>query len=189
VDTAGFNQDKGNVNLLVWREELEDWPPEFSDNAIAMTTVTYDLSSFEMLDADIEFNGAHFDFGTVENGGTNFFVDLQTVITHEIGHTVGLDDLYDSQYRESTMYGVDIHDSDGTATTDKRDLAQDDIDGLCYIYPANEDPDICKEPVCGLDLDGASAICNGNGDSNGCQTTSTGLAQPTSLFSRLLELW
>ncbi len=189
VDRAEYNQDKGNVNLLVWREELADWPAEFSTHAIAMTSITYDLNSFEMLDVDIEFNGAYFDFGNADNSGTADIVDLQTVITHELGHTVGLDDLYDLQHRESTMYGVDIHDSDGSPTTDKRDLHQDDIDGLCTIYPVAEDLDTCQEPKCGLDLDGTSTTCvKQSGGSDGCQATATGLKQSDSLISRLIGL-
>jgi hypothetical protein len=188
VDKAEYNQDKGNVNLLVWREEMEDWPAEFSNNAIAMTSVTYNLNSFDILDTDIEFNGAHFEFGTVENGGDNYFVDLQTVITHEIGHAIGLNDLYDPQYKDSTMYGVDIHDSDGSATLDKRSLHQDDINGLCYIYQVDEDLDVCEEPLCGLDLDGTSSSCRNTSSGSGCQVASSGLRPATSLLSRLLDL-
>jgi hypothetical protein len=152
-----------------------------------LTTVVYDTSTGETLDADIEFNGAYFAFGSAETAGDSHIIDLQTVITHEIGHTIGLDDLYDSAHSDSTMYGVDIHQSDGSPSTDKRQLDQDDIDGLCLIYPINEDPDVCKEPVCGLDLDDTSTSCKSSG-SNGCQVTSTGLRQSTSLISRLLEL-
>jgi hypothetical protein len=191
VDRAEFNQNKGNVNLLVWRETEEDWHVDqnHNTNTIALTSVTYDTNTGDMLDADIEFNGAYFDFGNAENPGSSDIVDLQTVITHEIGHTIGLDDLYDAIDSASTMYGMDIHRSDGSPTTDKRDLAEDDIAGLCYLYPANEDPEVCNEPVCGLDLDGTSTTCVGKGSSsNGCQVASTGLKQPAFLITRLLEL-
>jgi hypothetical protein len=194
VERAEYNLDKGNVNLFVWREEMEDW--HYQEHAIAMTTVTYDKTGFffEIVDTDIEFNGAYFEFGTAESGDTDNLVDLQTVITHEIGHTVGLADLYDTQYEDSTMYGLDIHENDGTVSTDKRDLHQDDMDGLCTIYPLEEDPEECELPICGLDLNGNSTTCideenGGGGGSDGCQTAATGLERPAPLFSRLLALF
>ena len=110
------------------------------------------------------------------------------MVTHEIGHTIGLDDLYNPADKESTMYGFDIHNNDGSPITDKRILAQDDIDGLCYLYPENEDPVVCEEPVCGLDLDGTTSSCKGAGGNNGCQTVATGAGQPVALITRLLSL-
>lgn len=150
VDEQVFNDDKGNVNLLVWRETDDEWP--YSPAVIALTSVHYDPATGEIRDVDIEFNGWDFAFAAADAypDGTAL-VDLPSTVTHEIGHTLGLD-----------------HSDDLTATMApyadpgsvfKRTLAADDIDGLCAIYPLGDDPDECAEPLCGLDLTGDSTVC------------------------------
>lgn len=56
--------------------------------------------------------------------------DVQNIMTHEIGHPVGLDDLYEEEYRELTMYG---YSSKGE--TQKISLEEGDINGALAIYP------------------------------------------------------
>jgi len=57
--------------------------------------------------------------------------DVQNIATHEAGHVVGLDDLYEGQYRELTMYG---YSSKGE--TIKISLEQGDVAGAQYLYGA-----------------------------------------------------
>ncbi len=164
VDRVEFNLNSGNINLLVWRDKVEDWT--YIVDAVGMTTTHYDELTDELLDVDIEFNGAWWDFGTLDEGSTDSeVIDLANAITHEIGHTIGLKDLYDPRYSDSTMYG-----NSGPADIEKRSLLQDDIDGLCTIYPVDDDPKICKEPYCGLDLKGTSTFCiiDDDNSENGC---------------------
>jgi hypothetical protein len=154
VERVEVNSDKGNVNLLIWREELEDWP--YDRAAVAMTTTHYNLSTGEILDVDIEFNGAWFDFGTLSGmDSSSPLVDLQSAMTHEIGHTLGFDDQFAELYRDSTMYGYDTPGEIG-----KRNLTEDDTEGLCTLYPIADDPNLCEAPLCGIDLDGSSTECD-----------------------------
>lgn len=59
--------------------------------------------------------------------------DIQNAATHEAGHTLVLDDLYDPQAAERVMYGYirkgEIH---------KRVLHRDDIASICTLYPWDE---------------------------------------------------
>jgi hypothetical protein len=164
TDRVEFNDDAGNVNLLVWRESTDEWP--VGAGVVALTTVNYDPITGEIFDADIEFNGGAFEFGTLSSYPENTsLIDLRSTMTHEIGHALGLDHTLDQQ---STMWG-----QTEAGATGKRSLAQDDIDGACAIYPLAEDPQSCEEPHCGLDLSGERDTCEGptadSGKDCGCQ--------------------
>ena len=56
-------------------------------------------------------------------------MDLQNVATHEIGHGIGLDDLYGRNASEETMYGYTTY-----GETKKRTLHTGDIAGVQYLY-------------------------------------------------------
>jgi len=56
-------------------------------------------------------------------------MDLENIATHEIGHGLGLADIYDSSCSEVTMYG---YSEEGE--TKKRTLEQPDITGIRELY-------------------------------------------------------
>ena len=96
--------------------------------AIALTTTTYDVYTGQIVDADVEVNGEGFVFST---SVPTQVMDIHNTMAHEAGHTLGLDH---SSSRDATMW----EDAD-SGETKKRDLTQDDIDGLCFVYPAGAD--------------------------------------------------
>ena len=55
---------------------------------VAITPITYMLADGRITDADILFNGNQFTFSTDQTPGT---FDVQDVLTHEVGHFIGLD--------------------------------------------------------------------------------------------------
>jgi len=104
--------------------------------AIATTTTTTSRSTGEIFDTDIELNDA-FAFTTVDGlpctspGETNCIrIDVQNTVTHEAGHSLGLDHTPDPA---ATMYA-----SAPSGETTKRSLGADDIAGICAIYPAGQ---------------------------------------------------
>jgi len=56
-------------------------------------------------------------------------MDLQNIATHELGHGVGLADIYTSSCSAVTMYGYS-----NNGETEKRTLELPDITGLQKIY-------------------------------------------------------
>jgi len=56
-------------------------------------------------------------------------MDLQNIATHELGHSVGLGDLYDDVASEETMYGLSEY-----GETKKRTLYLGDIAGIQKLY-------------------------------------------------------
>lgn len=112
-----------NTNLIIWQET--DW--EHDPNAIALTTTTYDSNSGLIVDTDIEMNGVSWNFAY---DGNPYDFDIQNTITHEAGHNLGLDH---SPYIDATMNEVAV-----TGEIIKRDLHEDDINGVCFIYPSED---------------------------------------------------
>lgn len=55
--------------------------------------------------------------------------DVRNIGTHEAGHVVGLDDLYDVKYSEITLYGYSLK-----GETKKISLAAGDIQGTTVLY-------------------------------------------------------
>ena len=56
-------------------------------------------------------------------------MDFENIATHELGHSVGMDDLYNSNCSTQTMYGYA-----NFGETDKRSLEAGDIEGINLLY-------------------------------------------------------
>lgn len=85
------------------------------------------LSQREIIEAHVEFND-DFLWGVVTNP-TNEVMDVQNIVTHELGHCAGMGDLYQSGAILETMYG---YSDEGE--TNKRDLYTGDIKGITNLY-------------------------------------------------------
>jgi MYXO-CTERM domain-containing protein len=127
-DQAEYNSDQGNANVFMFRDE--SWPHQNSVDTLALTTITYNRENAQIFDADVEINSYQGDFTTTDdaNGAKD---DLLSVLTHETGHFLGLSHDSDS---EATMYAFYSREF----PFQQRDLAQDDIDGMCAIYPSDQ---------------------------------------------------
>jgi hypothetical protein len=155
-------------NVLVFR--TTDWAETlYPENAIAVTSLTK-KGDGRILDADVEINAqfaawANIDPGVDVQADPNLGLpfDLQNAITHEFGHLIGLDhtcfgladavrqidqngnpvpdcNAAPADVQQTTMFAnVDPTDKE----TSKRDLAPDDILGVCSVYPAERDPHAC----------------------------------------------
>ena len=103
-------------------------PMGTSDGILAVNHFWFYTSTGQLIDSDIKFNTS---YSWAANGGAGFF-DIQNVGTHELGHSLSLEDLYNSADSEKTMYGYA-----SAGETKKRTLDQDDIDGITYLYPGS----------------------------------------------------
>ena len=130
-DQAGYDDSisrSENLNIILWRDE--SWPhPQY--DAVALTTVTFQPQTGEIVNADIEFNTADYRF---TNSDDEVQVDVRNTLTHEVGHFLGLDH---SPVSSSTMFATAP-----PGETQKRDLHDADIAGLCFIYPEGETYDL-----------------------------------------------
>jgi hypothetical protein len=94
-------------------------------HAIALTTVDFCVRSGRILGADMELNSAEFNL-TLPEQVPEF--DLLSVLTHESGHFLGLDDLPNPGPTMSGHYS-------GGEDLGPRSLEADDEAGLCAVYP------------------------------------------------------
>ena len=164
AETKPTNGTPDMKNVITFRSV--DWPHQKS--LLALTTIIFDKTNGDIVDADMELNAVHFEFSVSE---TQVLIDVQNTVTHELGHVLGLDHpclkrdptsgesvcVSSPEIKEATMY-----QNAPTGETKKRDLHQDDVDGICAIYP--------PIPVDGAD---ASGTDTGTPKSGGCQAVGT----------------
>ena len=119
VDYSAAYGVKDSKNSIVFG----DYP---NSGVIAITSVWYNKRTREIVEFDMLFN-TRFIWGDATQDQSK--MDLQNIAAHELGHSVGLDDLYTTSCSAVTMYG---YSSEGEII--KKTLEQPDITGLQKMY-------------------------------------------------------
>ena len=180
-ERARLRPMRDHLNTISWRLPGHcDDPAHHEDEvceapqAAAVTTVFYidkpgDPNDGELLEVDVVINAAHNQF-TDGDGGPDGALDLESVVTHELGHVLGLthtcytssgrpapqDELaaripncfpsisLPSAVTEATMYNFI-----SPGETFSRDPLENEVEGICAIYA--DHPGTCRgEPAgCG----------------------------------------
>lgn len=125
------------VDDATWDSDKPDGSNEFlfgnySDPNVIAITITWGYFSVppafrEIVEFDILFDT---DFVWGDANSNPAVMDLQNIATHEIGHGLGLADVYQTACSSVTMYGYSIE-----GETQKQTLAPPDIKGLQTLYP------------------------------------------------------
>jgi hypothetical protein len=97
-----------------------------SNGTLAENVYWYDVVTGQILDSDIRINTSY----SWSASGSPGDYDVQNIATHELGHSLSLDDLYDVADAEKTMYGFA-----SAGETKKRTLDPDDMAGIARLYP------------------------------------------------------
>lgn len=137
-----FDDSVSNANIIVIRDE--DWPYPGGDGVLGLTLLRFSAKTGRIDDADIEINGEDhaLSVGDPVEGS-----DFAAILTHEIGHLLGLNH---STELAATMYArYTASDASG------RSLSDDDVAGICAVYP----PDRELERDDCVPVNGFSAEC------------------------------
>ena len=147
---VGYAEGGANANTVVLRDRWEG-DAFHAPDAAALTVVTFNHDTGAILDADLELNvrGPDNPRGMIFTLGDGAGVDLQSTLTHELGHAQGL-----------------AHSADGDAVMwallgrgeQRRAPTADDALGLCVAYPPR-DVSRCDPSLNGLRLHGRGAAC------------------------------
>lgn len=161
---AEYNDGGANANVVMFQDYK--WEYEGVDNTLAKTTVTYDTETGEILDSDMEMNHAYNEFTTVDD---EVVYDLQSIMTHEFGHFIGLDHTPDFSATMNAGYQE--------GTVELRTIEDDDIAGLCAAYPPGREAKCIPTPKGGF-----TSECAGDPiaeDEGGCSVASGSVAGST----------
>jgi MYXO-CTERM domain-containing protein len=129
-----YNPDSANQNMIVFRDD--GWPYNDAFSTLGLTTVTFNADTGEIFDADMEINSSQRNLVAGDDIPKNGF-DLESVVTHEAGHFLGL---AHSQDKTATMYA-----SYAPGTTVLRTLSTDDVKGICSIYPSADTRNVSEK--------------------------------------------
>lgn len=122
---AEYSRTGANANVVLFRDG--DWPYADSEDALGLTTVSFDSVTGQIFDADIEVNST-VPLSSTDKVASEHY-DLLSILTHEVGHFLGL---AHSQDPDAVMRMSFDSGSDSLRVPN-----EDDIAGICSIYPPN----------------------------------------------------
>ncbi|MDC0715046.1 matrixin family metalloprotease [Stigmatella sp. ncwal1] len=129
-NNVGDTYDTFNVST-VWVTQAADPYYQTALNYGNLPSATLALTySGYLYQCDIFINAVNYKWTTLPNTTPNQgFIDLQTVLTHEVGHCLGFDD--------NANPLTSVMNPDFPVGGNRRTLDVDDSDGLCNLYPEN----------------------------------------------------
>jgi hypothetical protein len=181
--SIGFDpKSANNENIIVYRQQFcssvapgsdSCWSDSSCQNkfdcweedrgTIALTTTSFNNKTGEILDADIEMNAAGFVFTTVDSppcvasnlSQSCVATDVQNTLTHELGHTLGLD--------HTQNPGSVMNPKANIGETSKRTLDPGTSSFICDVYPRGLPARDCVVESVSMELGEQAPSCSGAG--------------------------
>jgi hypothetical protein len=124
-DTRAKRARLDDVNAILWKK--------LGRSTLGVTFVWFSTDSGELVEVDTVFN-KRYPWALFPNAPecqtSPHAYDLQNIATHEFGHWVGLDDLFDDADKDLTMYGFSAG-----GEVKKRTLGTGDVSGKNELEP------------------------------------------------------
>ncbi|MDA1236042.1 MAG: matrixin family metalloprotease [Acidobacteria bacterium] len=106
---------------------------DFRASTLAVTLISQDATLQKGIkDSDIFFNPA-IPYGVDQNSGE---IDFETVLMHELGHSLGLD------HNDNCVVGRTVMESVVDLQELRRDLASSELEGVRFLYPTGDSASI-----------------------------------------------
>ncbi|HET7538413.1 MAG TPA: matrixin family metalloprotease [Polyangiaceae bacterium] len=126
-DVSEYNSTKKNANIVMFRDDR--WPYMGAEDALAFTHLVFNPDTGELWDSDLEINGFEYQFSIGDPVTAN---DLDSMLTHEVGHMLGL---AHTLVADATMFA---QYEPGSSTP--RSLTEDDTSAICASYAPDRVP-------------------------------------------------
>ena len=123
-DASCEEAEADGPHQIIFRDD--DWPYDDNANTIALTTVTFGADSGHIRASNMEINSFDHTISVVDPAPEDA-ISLSAIARHEAGHFVGL---AHAQVESAVMYAY--------YQPNIMALTQDDIDGICAVYPPSE---------------------------------------------------
>ncbi len=127
-----LGKKQGAENFGIYFRD-DTWPHSDAEESLALTTQIYGKTSGNIEYSDIEINTADTSFRLTDDEGADK-VDLQAVVTHEVGHYIGLAHSTDPDSIMVARYCASA-DRCGQSTDIARGLSDDDRKAVCTLFP------------------------------------------------------
>ncbi|MGB9914667.1 MAG: matrixin family metalloprotease [Candidatus Bathyarchaeales archaeon] len=131
-DTISINYSIGYGDLAWSSDKLDGkntilWGNYEQQGVIAVTIIWSNRFTKAIVEFDMVLN-TDFEWGNATESGSGV-MDLQNIVTHELGHGLGLGDVYVTAASQETMYGYASY-----GETIKRSLYKGDMTGITKLY-------------------------------------------------------
>jgi uncharacterized protein (TIGR02145 family) len=124
--TVKYANAGDNVNLVSFVDDQYGWTPGVLAYSAKMVDMDANGGKGKITDADIIVNPEFANYLSTSAGGTSGYYDIQSIITHEIGHNLGL--MHSGVVDATMFYWLE------SGKTDKRSLEPDDVAWASYKY-------------------------------------------------------
>jgi len=121
-----FDEDAEEVVIGFYEDA---WPAALGTGLLALTRIEFDATACTLTGGDIAINGADWTWLSGEPADDGTEADLQAVLTHEVGHLLGLD--HTALGGSAMQYPYDYNLA-------WRTLGCDDSGGICDLYPSGD---------------------------------------------------
>jgi len=168
---AEYNQAQPNANVITFHDGTWPYGADSAIETLALTTVFFNGETGEIYDANVEVNTNQADFALVNPHYPA--VNLNAVLTHELGHFLGLSH---SSNGDATMFSSYMAGMDT--------LEADDVAAICASLPPGRSTKNTSAPRHGFSGECCTGDCSGV--TSGCCATAVGGNVPA---SNVLGLW